>query len=81
MRDIRSDLEERAKLLQEDITRTVAQCEKAVRRLQSECDGRVETLKAELAALGVLIAAERQRMTNTRPMQRGSPVGATADME
>jgi hypothetical protein len=67
MRDIRSDLEERAKLIQEDITRTVAQCEKAIRRLQSECDGRVETLKAELAALGVLITAERQRMT--RPME------------
>jgi hypothetical protein len=67
MRDIRSDLEERAKLIQQDINRTVAQCEKAVRRLQSECDGRAETLKAELAALGVLIAAERQRMT--RPLQ------------
>jgi hypothetical protein len=69
MRDIRSDLLERAKRIREDITRSVAQCEKAVQRLQSEYDGRVETLKAELAALEVLIAAERQRMPDPRPMQ------------
>ncbi len=69
MRDIHSDLQERAKRIQEDITRTVAQCEKAVQRLRSECDGRVTPLKAELAALGVLIAAEHQRMPDPRPMQ------------
>ena len=69
MRDIHSDLQERAKLIEEDITRTVAQFEKVVQRLQSECDGRVAPLKAELAALGVLIAAEHQRMPDRRPTQ------------
>jgi hypothetical protein len=67
MRDIRSDLEERAKLIEDDITRTVAQFEKVVRRLQSECDERVAPLKAELAALGLLIAAEHQRMPSADP--------------
>jgi hypothetical protein len=69
MRGIHSDLQERAKLVQENIARTVAHCEKAVQRLQSECEGRVAALRAELAALEVLVAAEHQRLPGPRPMQ------------
>jgi hypothetical protein len=52
-----------------NIARTVANCEKAVQRLQSECEGRVAALRAELAALGVLVAAEHQRLPGPRPIQ------------
>ena len=69
MRDILGDLQERATLIREDITRTNAQYETAVRRLKGECDGRVAPLKAELAALGALFKTAHQRPPGPRPMQ------------
>jgi hypothetical protein len=64
MRDIRSDLQERANLVEEEITAAVAYFEKTVQRLQSECDARVAQLRAELAVLGVLMESEQQRIPN-----------------
>jgi hypothetical protein len=70
MRDIRSDLQERANLIEEEISETVVHFEKTVERLQGERDVRVAQLKAELAVLGVLIEAEHQRMPNDpRPIE------------
>jgi translation initiation factor 2 beta subunit (eIF-2beta)/eIF-5 len=67
MRDIRSDLQERANLIEEEITAAIAHFEKTVEQLQSECDARVAKLRAELAVLGVLIESEHQRMPNSGP--------------
>jgi hypothetical protein len=70
MRDIRSDLQERAKLIEEDITRAVGHFEKQVEPLKREYDARVAELKAELAVLGVLMESEHQRMqSDTRPIE------------
>ena len=69
MRDILGDLQERVTLIREDITRTNAQYETAIRRLKGECDGRVAALKAELAALGAFFKTAHQRPPGPRPMQ------------
>ena len=73
MRDIRSDLQERANLIEDEISRTGSHFE----QLRRQHDARVGELKAELAALGVLMEAEQQRMlSGPRPIepedQRGS---------
>jgi hypothetical protein len=70
MRDIRSDLQERSNLIEEQITAVVAHFEKAVDQLQSERDARLAELEAELAALGALIEAEHRRLPQgPRPME------------
>ena len=55
MRDIRGDLEERASLIEKQITAAGNDFEKTVELLQLK-------LKAELAALGVAMLAEHYRM-------------------
>ena len=70
MRDIRSDLQERANLIEQEIANAVGHFERAIERLQGERDTRVAELKAELAVLGVLIESEQQRMPNDqRPIE------------
>jgi hypothetical protein len=70
MRDIRSDLQERSNLIEEQITAVVAHFEKAVDQLQSERDARLAELETELAALGALLEAEHRRLPQgPRPME------------
>jgi hypothetical protein len=69
MRDIRNDLQERARLIEDQISAAYAQFEKMVEQLQGERDGRVSELKAELTALGKLMEAEHRRMANVLPLQ------------
>jgi hypothetical protein len=64
MRDIRSDLEERAKLIEAEATRAGAHFEKQIEPLRREYDARVAELKAELAVLNVLMESEQQRMVS-----------------
>jgi hypothetical protein len=64
MRDIRSDLQERANLIEQEITQVLASFEKRLEPLRRERDAHVAELKAELAAFGVLIEAEHQRVPN-----------------
>ena len=52
MRDIRNDLAERARLIEDQISAAYAQFEKMLEQLQNERDGKVSDLKAEFAALG-----------------------------
>ena len=61
MRDIRSDLEERAKLIEDEATRAVAHFDKKIEELRREHDARVGKLRAELAVLNVLMESEQQR--------------------
>lgn len=62
MRDIRGDLHERVRLIEEQINLAYAHFEKVIGQLQKERDERITELKSELAAIGKLIQAEHRRM-------------------
>jgi hypothetical protein len=62
MRDIRSDLQERANLIEEQIRAACAHFEKMVQQLQSERDADVAELKSSLAWIGKVMEAEHRRM-------------------
>ena len=58
MRDIRSDLEERAHIIQEQVRVAYAHFERMAQQLQSERDARVSGLKETLAMIDKLIQFE-----------------------
>jgi hypothetical protein len=68
MRDIRSDLQERAKLIEEHISTAYAHFEKIVQQLQSEHEARVAECKSELAAISKLMDCEHRRMGSPPPV-------------
>jgi hypothetical protein len=68
MCDIRTDLQERARLIEDQISAAYAQFEKMIEQLQTEREGRVSDLKSELAAVVKLMEAEDRRMTNVLPL-------------
>jgi hypothetical protein len=61
MRDIRSDLRERANLLEEQIKAAQAQFEKYIEQLKGEHAGRLIDLKSELEAVNALLGIEHRR--------------------
>jgi hypothetical protein len=61
MRDIRSDLQERANLLEEQISAAQGQFEKYLEQLRAEQEGRVKDLKSELEAIQALLVIEQRR--------------------
>jgi len=73
MRDIRIDLQERARLIEDQISAAYAQFEKMIEQLQAEREGRVSELKSELAALSKLMEVEHRRMANILPLQAPAP--------
>ena len=85
MRDIRSDLEERAKLIEAEATRVVTRFEKQIEPLRREYDARVADLKAELAVLNVLMESEQQRMASgpqpVDPVEHAPKVSGTVESE
>jgi hypothetical protein len=56
MRDIRGDLQERAKLLEEQIGATQSQFDKYIEQLKREHQGKLEGLKSDLNIYFLLIA-------------------------
>ena len=62
MRDIRSDLEERAQIIQEQLRGTNAHFEKMMQQLQHERDARVADLKGTLAMIDKLMQFESGAM-------------------
>lgn len=68
MRDIRNDLQERARLIEEQISGAYAQFEKMIEQLQTEREDRVADLKSELGAVVKLLEAEHRRMANVLPI-------------
>jgi hypothetical protein len=79
MRDIRNDLQERARLIEDQISGAYAQFEKMIEQLQAEREGRVADLKSELGAVVKLLEAEHRRMANVLPIappQAAVPQGA-----
>jgi hypothetical protein len=75
MRDIRNDLQERARLIEEQISGAYAQFEKMIEQLQAEREGRVADLKSELGAVVKLLEAEHRRMANVLPIPTSQPTG------
>jgi hypothetical protein len=61
MRDIRADLQERVKLLDDQIGAAQAQFDKFLEQIKSEHEARVKDLKAELEAVNHLLAIEHRR--------------------
>jgi hypothetical protein len=66
MRDIRNDLQDRVKFIEEQINAASVHFEKMIEQLQGERDGRVTELKAELLAIGKLLEAEQRRMSGAQ---------------
>jgi hypothetical protein len=62
MRDIRNDLQQRARLIEDEISAAYNQFEQRLVQLQAERDGRVGELQTELAALNTLMDAEHRRL-------------------
>ena len=62
MRDIRSDLNERAQIIQEQLRGTNAHFEKMMQQLQNERDARVADLKGTLAMIDKLLQFESGAM-------------------
>jgi hypothetical protein len=80
MRDIRSDLQERARLFEHEITTVNSRFQNTIEQLQKERDKRVAELNAELASLRVLIESEEVRLGNAqRPVAPGQHQYALSD--
>jgi hypothetical protein len=64
MRDIRNDLQDRANLLEEQISSAEAQFESLVEQLRTEHENTVADLKAEFEAVSRLLEVEERRLAN-----------------
>ncbi len=62
MRDIRSDLQERVKLLDDQIKSAQAQFDNFLEQIKGEHDARLKDLKAELEAVNHLLGIEHRRL-------------------
>ena len=71
MRDIRGDLQDRAALLEEQISAHEAQFDKLIDQLKREHDSRLEDLKTELEAVTRLMELELRRLDTAPVAQRG----------
>ena len=80
MRDIRSDLQERATLIEEQIRVAHNQFQKTLQQLQNERDARIADLKAGLALLAKFMEFERRSWGNVSPSVPSSPPVALADL-
>jgi hypothetical protein len=67
MRDIRDELQERTKILDEQIKSARDQFEGLIAQLKQEHDDRIEDLKAELEAVKLLLGFEQRRLSNAIP--------------
>jgi hypothetical protein len=61
MRDIRTDLQERAAFIGEHIKASQAQFEMGLEQLKRDHDNKVKDLRAELEAVNVLLGMEQRR--------------------
>ena len=73
MRDIRGDLQERAKILDEQIKSARDQFDGLIAQLKQEHDSKVEDLKAELDAVKLLMGFEHRRLSNVTPSAQSQP--------
>jgi hypothetical protein len=74
MRDIRGDLQDRASLLEEQISANEAQFEKRVAQIRAEHEARLKDLRAEFDAVTKLHELEQRRLDNAPQASTGAPV-------
>jgi len=79
MRDIRSDLEERANVINGQIRAAYDQFERSVQQLQCEVDARVGDLKSALDMITKFIAFENRQMGDVSSAVPNSPLVTLAD--
>ena len=80
MRDIRSDLQERATLVDDQLRAAVAHFDTAIQQLQSERDARVAGLKSDLSVITKFMEFEERLLHNTPPVVPASPLVALAEL-
>jgi hypothetical protein len=74
MRDIRGDLQDRASLLEEQITAHEAQFEKLVAQIRAEHETTLKDLRAEFDVVTKLHELEQRRLDNAPQAPTGAPV-------
>jgi hypothetical protein len=87
MRDIRSDLRERAEFLKEQINAANTAFEQRISEIRQQHDNQLRDLKATFDALNTLMKAEQQRFHDSQtlgqsqeaPSQKASPQAAQPD--
>ena len=79
MRDIRSDLQERATLIDEQIKGAYDHFERSIRQLQNERDARISELQSALSMIAKFIEFEDRNMPNVTQTVPSSPLVALAD--
>jgi hypothetical protein len=79
MRDIRSDLQERATLIDGELRAAYAHFEKTVQQLQIERDARISDLKSGLAMIAKFMEFEERYLSNSSPAVPASPLVSLAD--
>jgi hypothetical protein len=80
MRDIQSDLQERAALIEEQIRAAKTQFEKAVAQLQSERDAKIAELKSLSAMVAKFVDFEQRLSGSGSAPVPSSPLVALADL-
>jgi hypothetical protein len=73
MRDIRGDLQDRARQLEEQISSHEAQFEKLVAQISAEHEARLEELRAEFNVVTKLHEVEQRRVANAAQASTGLP--------
>jgi hypothetical protein len=73
MRDIREDLQDRASLVEGQISAHEAQFEKRVARMKAEHEARLKDLRAEFDAVTKLHEFEQRRLDNAPPAPTAAP--------
>src|SRR5262245_65559657 len=74
MRDIRGDLQDRASLLEEQISAHQAEFEKLVAQIRAEHEARLKDLRAEFDAVTKLHELEQRRLDNAPQAPTGETV-------
>src|SRR5262249_61874987 len=79
MRDIRSDLQERATLINEQVRATYAHFERMLQQLHSEQEAKIAELKSGLAMNAKFMEFEERFLPNRPPMFPAPPLVEFAD--
>jgi hypothetical protein len=78
MRDIRGDLQDRASLLEGQISANEAQFEKLVAQIRAEHEARLKDLRAEFDVVTKLHELEQRRLDNAPPAPATACTGTPA---
>jgi len=80
MRDIRSDLQERTTLIDEQIRAAYDQSQKILEQLQNERDAKIADLKSAQATIAKFMEFEQRFLGTVSPPVPSSPLVALADL-